>query len=140
MSITKHKIFEIEIEEVDNLSLSENAINAINDFLSEPNYIYVNHSITVLTKDEEHYEQIKTKCKYLVLSLIYKDLNATSLDIKKSSTKVKNVVRKQIEVGEDMEEPNIETEIDREIRVMNVNTGADTDNFEEEGFIEGQPM
>lgn len=119
MSITKHQIFRVKISEDKNLSLNETAQKEINGFLAESNNIYINHSTSILTEDVEQYGQNKTINKFLIISLIYKDLNETTYDLKKTSTKIKKIVSKEIEFGQVIREPNIETDFDREIKRIN---------------------
>lgn len=115
MPITKHKTFKIAISDNSKFNISNTAENSINTFLAEPNNVYVNHSITTLTEDIEKYGKIKTVCKYLLVSLIYRDLNATPLDLTGVSKKLEKTVRKEIESGTPIEEPNILTGLDKEI-------------------------
>jgi hypothetical protein len=116
MPVTKHKIFRVKISEDKNLLLNETTQKEINTFLSESNNIYVNHSTSILTEDIEEYGQNRTVNKFLVISLIYKDLNETTYDLKQTSKKIKKVVSKEIETGQVIREPNIETDFDREIK------------------------
>lgn len=113
MPITKHKIFKIQISDDSKFTISTSVEKTINDFLNEPNIIYLNHSVTTLTEDIEEYDKIKTLCKYVLISIIYKDLDYTQLDIKTTSNKIKAAVHKQIESGEALDEPDIVTEIDK---------------------------
>lgn len=121
MSITKHKIFQIKISEDNKFSLDGSIQKEINSFLSDSNNIYVNHSTSVLTQDVEEYGQNKTINKFLVISLIYKDLIETEYNLSNASKKIKKVVSKQIETGQTINEPNIETDFDREIKHINHN-------------------
>ena len=118
MSVTKHKIFRVKISQDNKLSFDETIQKEINRFLSESDNIYVNHSTSILTEDIEEYGSTKTINKFLVISLIYKDLNDTALSLKNTSNKVKKVVSKEIESGQTIKEPNIETDFDKEIRAL----------------------
>lgn len=115
MTITKHKIFKIKISDDGRFTISKAVEKTINNFLIEPNIVYVNHSVTTLTEDVEEYHNIKTICKYVLISIVYKDLDSTQLDVKKTSKKIKSVVHKQIESGESIVEPNVLTEIDKAV-------------------------
>lgn len=115
MPITKHKIFKIEVSDDGKFAIPTSVEKTINDFLIESNIVYVNHSVTTLTEDVEEYDNIKTLCKYVLISIVYKDLETTRMDIKATSNKTKSVVHKQIESGEALDEPDILTEIDKEI-------------------------
>jgi superfamily I DNA and RNA helicase len=115
MPITKHKIFKIQISDDGKFTISTSVEKTINDFLIESNIVYVNHSVTTLTEDVEEYDNIKTLCKYVLISIVYKDLDTTRMDIKTTSNKTKSVVHRQIESGEALDEPDILTEIDKEI-------------------------
>jgi putative transposon-encoded protein len=116
MSVTKHKIFKVKISEDSNLSLSSDTRKTIDAFLANPNHIYVNHSTSILSEDIEVYGQNKTVNKFLVISLVYKDLNDTGFDVSKTSPKVRQVVSKEIEVGREIEKPNVETEFEKSIK------------------------
>jgi len=118
MSQTKHKIFKIKISDDGKLTISKTVEKKVNDFLTEPNIVYVNHSVTILTEDVEEYDNLKTICKYVLISIVYKDLDSSQFNVKTSSKKIKSIVHKQIESGEKIEEPNILTEIDNEINTF----------------------
>ena len=115
MSQTKHKIFKIKISDDGKFTISKAVEQTLNDFLEKSNIIYVNHSITTLTEDIEEYDNLKTICKFVLISIIYKDLDASKFDIKTTSRKIKSIVQKQVESGEQISEPNVLTEIDNEI-------------------------
>lgn len=115
MSITKHKIFKVKVSEDGKFTISKTVENTINSFLSKPNNVYINHSVTTLTEDIEEYDNLKTVCKYVLISIIYKDLDSTSLDLKGTSKKIKEIVQREIESGNPFEEPDILTDIDKEI-------------------------
>ncbi len=118
MSVTKHKIFRVKISQDDKLSFDQTIQKEMNTFLSESDNIYVNHSTSILTEDIEEYGQNKTINKFLVISLIYKDLNDTAYSLKNTSKKLKNVVSKEIETGQILSEPSIETDFDKEIKAI----------------------
>ncbi|MDA0176252.1 hypothetical protein OOZ35_01975 [Mesoflavibacter profundi] len=115
MPITKHKIFKIKVSNDGKFTISKTVENTINNFLSEANNVYINHSVTTLTEDIEEYDNVKTVCKYVFISIIYKDLESTSLSLKGTSKKIKQTVKKEIESGSPIDEPNILTDIDNEI-------------------------
>ena len=115
MPTTKHKIFKIKVSDDGKFTISKTVEKTINTFLSEPNHVYVNHSVTTLTEDIEEYDNLKTICKYVLISIIYKDLDGTSLNLKGTSKKIKETVRREIESGNPFEEPNILTDFDKEI-------------------------
>ena len=115
MPITKHKIFKIKVSDDGKLTISKTIEKTINDFLSEPNNVYVNHSVTTLTEDVNEYDNIKTLCKYVLISIVYKDLDNTSLNLKGISKKTKETVHREIESGNTIKEPNIITDFDKEI-------------------------
>lgn len=118
MSITKHRIFKLKLSSDDKFTITKTVEKAINEFLLDSNIVYLNHSITTLTEDIEEYDNLKTICKYLLISIVYKDLNSSSLDVKSTSKKVKSVVHKQVVSGEEVSQPEIETEIDKEIKQL----------------------
>lgn len=115
MPATKHKVFKIKVINDGKLTISKTVENTINTFLSEPNNVYVNHSVTTLTEDIEVFDNLKTVCKYVLISIIYKDLNNTSLSLKGTSRKIDDTVQREIESGKPIKEPNILTDIDKEI-------------------------
>ena len=115
MPTTRHKIVKIKVSDDGKFTISKAVENTINTFLSEPNNIYVNHSVTTLTEDVEEYDNLKTICKYVLVSIIYKDLDSTSLNLKGASKKIKETVQREIESGKTIEEPDILTELDKEI-------------------------
>lgn len=115
MPQTKLEIFKIQILENSNFDFDKKTHNIINDFLNAENNLYINHSIAILTEDIEEYGMNKTINKYLVVSLIYKDLNASEFNLKNTSKKVKKVLIKEIEEGKKILDPNIETDFDKEI-------------------------
>lgn len=115
MSTTKHKFFKIRVSEDGKFTISKTVEKTINVFLSESNNVYVSHSLTTLTEDVEEYDNLKTLCKYVLISIVYKDLNSTSLDSKGTSKKIKKAVQKEIELDHSIEEPDVLTDIDKGI-------------------------
>ena len=115
MPITKHKIFKIKVSDDGKFTISKTIEKTINDFLSEPNNVYVNHSVTTLTEDVDEYDNIKTICKFVFISIIYKDLDSTSLNVKSTSKKVKETLHREIESGNPIDEPKVLTDIDIEL-------------------------
>lgn len=118
MPTTRHKIFKIKVSDDGKFTISKTVEKTINEFLSEPNNVYVNHSVTTLNEDIEEYDNIKTICKYVLISIIYKDLDGTSLNLKGASKKMKETVQREIESGDAIQEPNILTELDKEIKEL----------------------
>lgn len=115
MPTTKHKIFKIKVSDDGKFTISKTIEKTINEFLSEPNNVYVNHSVTTLTEDIDEYDNLKTICKYVLISIVFKDLDNTSLNLKGISKKTKEIVHREIESGNPIKEPNILTEIDKEL-------------------------
>ena len=111
MSITKHITFKIAID--DALNLEEAGLEKVNQFLLEANVVYVNHSIVVLSVPIKHTNNFKTVNKTLVVSLVYKDLSETSLDLQKVSKKMTVSVKKTIEEGEKISMPNYQTKFEK---------------------------
>ncbi len=118
MSQTKLEIFKISISNNSKFDFDKKTQDKINEFLSEENNIYVNHSTSILTEDIEEYGTNKTINKYLVVSLIYKDLNASEFNLKNTTKRIKKVVTKEIEEGKTIQEPKIETDLDKKIRQL----------------------
>lgn len=121
MSATKHQLFKLKLSDDAKFTVTKEVEKTINEFLLEPNIVYVNHSITTLTEDIEEYDNLKTVCRFVLISMVYKDLNSSSLDVKLASKKAKTVVHKEIESGAKITEPQIETEIDKEIQQLTAN-------------------
>ena len=115
MPITRHKIFKIKVSDDGKFTISKTVEKTIDTFLSVPNNVYVNHSVTTLTEDVEEYDNLKTICKYVLISIIYKDLDSTSMNLKGVSKKIKETVQRDIESGNAIQEPEILTELDKEI-------------------------
>jgi hypothetical protein len=115
MPTTRHKIFKIKVSDDGKFTISKTVENTINIFLSEPNNVYVNHSVTTLTEDIDEYDNLKTICKFVLISIIYKDLDSTPLSLKGVSKKTKKTVQIEIESGNIIEEPDILTDLDKEI-------------------------
>lgn len=116
MPTTRHKIFKIKVSDDGKFTISKTVEKTINEFLSEPNNVYVNHSVTTLSEDIEEYDNIKTICKYVLISIIYKDLDSTSLNLEGASIKMKETVQREIESGDAIQEPDILTELDKQIK------------------------
>lgn len=121
MSVTKHKIFKLKVDSENNFGIDATTEKVINDFLAEPNYVYINHSITTLTEDEDVIGAVRTFCRFIAISIIYKDLNASNLNLNEVSEKAKDIVHKEIKEGDDIPEPQIETRLDKEIKEMRKN-------------------
>lgn len=114
MSLTKHKIFKIKLSDDGKFTITKAVERSINQFLEKSNNVYVNHSVTTLTEDKEEFDNLKTVCKYVLVSFIYKDLDSSPLSVKNTSSKIKSIVHKEIESGNAKEEPNIITNFDKE--------------------------
>lgn len=132
MSKTKFEIFKIQISENSKFDFDKKAIERINDFLSDENNVYINHSISILTEDIEEYGTNKTVNKYLVVSLIFKDLSTSEFNLRNTSKKIKEVVKKEIEEGKNIPEPKIETDFDKEIRQLTKAIGNSGDGGKDE--------
>jgi hypothetical protein len=115
MSITKHQIFKVGFSQDESLELDKIASDKINDFLADPNNIYINHSICVLSESVERYGNIENANRFIVVSLIYKDLNETALDLSTASPAVKQVVRRGVKTDNKIPKPMLETEFDKVI-------------------------
>ena len=124
MSLTKHKIFKIKITNSENraLEIDRAALNEINRFLEQSNNVYVNHSITILSEDIEEYGREK---RFLLISLVYKDLDGTPLSLSKVSKETKEAVKKEIESGKKIEEPLSSTEFERRVQKIKTKIGYD---------------
>jgi len=118
MPLTKLEIFKIKISNDSKFTLDKTAQEKINLFLAEENNIYVNHSTSVISEGIEEYGNTKTIDKFLVISLIYRDLNASEYDLKNTSKRVKATVTKEIESGISIKTPETETKFDKEIRQL----------------------
>lgn len=118
MPQTKLEIFKIRILDSSTFDFDKKAHEKINVFLNEENNIYINHSTSILTEDVEEYGTNKTINRFLIVSLIYKDLNESEFNLKSTSKKVRNVIAKEIVEGANMPEPQIETELDKEIKEL----------------------
>lgn len=122
MSQTKLEIFKIGISQSSNFDLEKNVIDQINVFLSDDNNIYINHSTSIITEDLDEYGVAKTINKFLVISIVYKDLKETQFNLNNTSKKIKDIVRKEIETGTTLPEPIIETELEKKIK--NIKSGT----------------
>jgi hypothetical protein len=113
MSVTRHQIFKIAISRDSNLELDKIATDKIDNFLSEPNNIYVNHSVCILTESVERYGSMENVNRFILISLVYEDLNETALDLSDTSPVIKQVVRREIKTASKIPKPDIETAFDR---------------------------
>lgn len=111
-----HKIFSIPVSDSDKISMELTALNTINKFLCEPNIVYINHSISVLTNLVTEYQRVTNHKHYIIVSLIYKDLSATEFDLSKTSKKTNEIVKKSIAIGDTMPMPEFETAFDKKIK------------------------
>lgn len=121
MPQTKIEIFKIEISNNQTLDLDKKAHDAINDFLTNENNIYLNHSSSILTENVEEYGINKTINRFLVISLVYKDLNASSFNLKNTTKKTRKIVTKEIENGDIIPEPIVETDLDKDLKRIKKN-------------------
>jgi len=113
MPVTKLKFFKVKISNDSKFMLDKTAQEKINLFLAEENNIYVNHSTSIITEDIREYGSSETINRFLVISLIYKDLNASEYDLKNTNEKIKQTVTKEIESGTSIGVPEIETKFDK---------------------------
>jgi hypothetical protein len=120
MPLNKHKLFKIKISEDGKFDFDKKVENEINTFLADSDNVYVNHSIAILTDSIEHFDEFKSVNKYILLSLIYKDLNDSANSLKKVSDKVRKVVTKSYEDDTIIQEPQIETDFDKAIKEINI--------------------
>ncbi len=58
-------------------------------------------------------DNIENINRFVLISLIYEDLNETEMDLSSASPGVKQVVRKEVKVASKIPKPNIETEFDK---------------------------
>ncbi len=138
MSRTKLEIFKIKISNDSELTLDEAAQDKINLFLAEENNIYVNHSTSVISEGIEEYGNIKTIDKFLIISLIYRDLNASEFDLKNTNKKIKAIVNKEIESGVSMKTPEIETKFDKEVRQLTKAISNSGDSVKDKVVLPGK--
>jgi hypothetical protein len=113
MSVTKHQIFKIDISQDIKLEIDKIASDKINEFLAIPNNVYVNHSICTLSESIEQYGSIKNVNRFLVISLVYEDLNGTAMDLSTASSAVKQSVKREVKASSKIQKPDIETEFDK---------------------------
>lgn len=113
MSNIKHKLFKVKILK-DKSDFDDKSLKIINDFLQEANHVYINHSISIITNDYEKFGIINTVATDIVISLIYKDLVDTELNLNSTKNKTKNIIHKQVLENNTIEEPFIETEFEKE--------------------------
>lgn len=114
MSTYKHKLFLVPLSlKEDKYNPNIEAMEKINIFLEEQNYIYVNHTITSLGLDTPAFNGFKYTEVCLAISLVYKDLNDTPKQLKNVSEKTKKIVRSSEENLEVIKQPDYQTEIDK---------------------------
>ena len=129
MSVTKHKIIKIPILSEDDFAMEELSIQALNEFLGDSNVVYLGHTICIATRDSRIYGSTITKNSHLIVSIVYKDLAGTAVDLSKVSRKVKEVVRREVAEGEQFAEPEIMTEFDKKANM--IDSGSGTKHLEE---------
>ena len=105
MAVNKIKVFKVAISNNMELDLDEKELEAVNKFLKNPNIIYINHSGTVFFDSENHNGREKLKNRFLVISLVYKDLNDTQYNLKKVSKKTESFIKNSFENNEKIEPP-----------------------------------
>lgn len=115
--LTKHRLFIIPVNVIDrDYAIDEKAEKAINGFLAEDNFVYINHSITTLGMDTSRspgtYRDIK-----IVVSLIYKDLSETPNQLKKLSERTKKIIRTSVEQDDTLPIPPHTTHFDKKSRL-----------------------
>ncbi len=127
MAKIKHKLFLIPVIN-GNINLNEKIFEEINIFLDNENIIYLNHSISTISKEEYvtninsaaynldaaktnptidqtfKYKNINTFC---VLSLVYKDLKDSNNDVSKLSEKSKKIVRDTVQSTSRLPKPTL---------------------------------
>jgi hypothetical protein len=111
MSITKHKLFQIPI--TSEIVLNDDGFNEMNSFLAEANYVYISHSISILTQSLKSTNTFRQVNKFLLISLVYKDLSETKMDIKRASKKAATVVKQSTEQNEKMPMPSYQTNFEK---------------------------
>ena len=116
MPVTKHKLFSIYVSDLSKIDFDNAIMKKIDTFLIESNVVYVNHSISVLSDPTFQYEKLKAYRHFVILSIIYKDLNETEFDVSKTTKKTKEVVKKSIEAGDTVPMPNIESSFDKKLK------------------------
>jgi hypothetical protein len=118
MPVTKHKTFKINIPQSSTFDVDNLADEKINAFLSDQNNIYINHSVCILTESIEEYGNVLNINRFVLISLIYKDLNATEMDISNASPAVKQIVRREVKKDSKIPKPRIETDFDKTISAL----------------------
>jgi ABC-type uncharacterized transport system ATPase subunit len=116
MTKTKHKFFKIALLNQATFDLDKKVEQSVNDFLADPNFVYVNHSITVLSNTIDENDIPKLMNRFVLISLIYKDLKDTTYKLDKVSPKVQNIVKKSFEESGEVINSNIETEFDKKMK------------------------
>jgi hypothetical protein len=125
MSLTKHQIFKIGFSQDKSLEIDKITSDRINDFLADPNNIYINHSICILSESVERYGNIENVNRFIIISLIYKDLNETAMDLSTASPVIKQVVRRGVKTDSTIPKPMTETEFDKIVSKIKKNEGED---------------
>ncbi|NDW08464.1 hypothetical protein [Dysgonomonas sp. 520] len=116
MPQTKFEIFRVAITDTTKLSFDSTARKKIDNFLKNPNYIYINHTASIATEDIEKYGVNKTTNKFLIVTLVYKDLTETEYNLSNTGRKTKKIVHQQIKNGDSIQAPVIETSFDTKIK------------------------
>jgi hypothetical protein len=116
MSTTKHKFFKILITNSSDFDYSKESENELNTFLSENNVVYVNHSVSIFHDSKQEYNHVLNVPKYLLVSLVYKDLNESPMDLKKSSIKTEKLVKKSVENNDEIIKSSHSTSFEKKLK------------------------
>jgi len=113
----KHILFKIKISDEHKFETDSKANEIINDFLNDSNHVYVNHSLTILSTAIRETGAFKNVNQFLIISLVYKDLAESSLDLKKTSKKTIAAVKKAVEENTKIEPPKFKTNFEKTIDI-----------------------
>jgi hypothetical protein len=111
-------MFKIAILNQEDFDFDKKIESSINDFLAEPNNIYVSHSVTVLSNTEEKNDVPNLINRFILLSIVYKDLKDTNYKLDKVSPKIQRVVKKSFEDSNEVIQSSVETDFDRKIKEL----------------------
>lgn len=107
MANTKHRLFTISISDENNIEFEQKAVDLINKFLLEENVVYVNHAFSILSNPKLKISGAIESYKHFgIISLVYKDLIDTEMDLSKASKKIIKTVKKSIERGDILPPPS----------------------------------
>jgi hypothetical protein len=116
MSVTKHKIISIPINDKKGFSLEQTAKDQVDKFLADANVVYAGHSICIAREDYREYGATLSRNAFLIVSIVYKDLDGSSHDLKAASSKVKKVIQKSVAEEDYIPEPEIVSDFDRKTK------------------------